>query len=152
MKADAQIHIIICTIHCPVIYYSILVYTSNNIFQVSWIRKATHPIVLSSGAVTFTSDSRVSVINLPGTEDWVLNIDMARTSDRGHYECQVNTDPKINLGFRLNVLRKSIYFFKITFNFFCKNFQLLTILCMASLNTLDIRKSNSCQGLKALGF
>lgn len=72
--------------------------------MVSWIRKATHPIVLSSGAVTFTSDSRVSVINLPGTEDWVLNIDMARTSDRGHYECQVNTDPKINLGFRLNVL------------------------------------------------
>jgi len=72
--------------------------------MVSWIRRATHPIVLSSGAVTFTSDSRVSVSNLPGTEDWVLNIDMARTSDRGHYECQVNTDPKINLGFRLNVL------------------------------------------------
>jgi len=72
--------------------------------MVSWIRRATHPIVLSSGAVTFTSDSRVSVSNLPGTEEWVLKIDMARTSDRGHYECQVNTDPKINLGFRLNVL------------------------------------------------
>ena len=28
-------------------------------FQVSWIRRATHPIVLSSGSVTFTSDSRV---------------------------------------------------------------------------------------------
>ena len=51
----------------------------------------------------------MSVSNLPGTEEWVLKIDMARTSDRGHYECQVNTDPKINLGFRLNVLRKSVY-------------------------------------------
>lgn len=72
--------------------------------RVSWIRRATHPIVLSSGSVTFTSDSRVSVKNPPGTEDWLLSVDMARPSDRGHYECQVNTDPKINLGFRLNVL------------------------------------------------
>eukprot|EP00092_Neocalanus_flemingeri_P023758 GFUD01025772.1.p1 GENE.GFUD01025772.1~~GFUD01025772.1.p1 ORF type:complete len:394 (+),score=66.89 GFUD01025772.1:129-1310(+) len=72
--------------------------------RVSWIRRATHPIVLSSGAVTFTSDSRVSVNNLPGTKDWVLNIDMVRTSDRGYYECQVNTDPKIVLKFRLNLL------------------------------------------------
>ena len=51
----------------------------------------------------------MSVSNLPGTEDWVLKIDMARTSDKGHYECQVNTDPKINLVFRLNVLCKSVY-------------------------------------------
>ena len=29
------------------------------ILQVSWIRRATHPIILSSGSVTFTSDSRV---------------------------------------------------------------------------------------------
>jgi len=72
--------------------------------RVSWIRRATHPIVLSSGSVTFTSDSRVSVTNAPGSEAWVLSIDMARRGDRGHYECQVNTDPKINLGFRLNVL------------------------------------------------
>lgn len=72
--------------------------------RVSWIRRATHPIVLSSGSVTFTSDSRVAVTNPRGTEDWVLTVDMARRGDRGSYECQVNTDPKINLGFRLNVL------------------------------------------------
>ena len=33
-------------------------------FQVSWIRRATHPIVLSSGSVTFTSDSRVCYLLL----------------------------------------------------------------------------------------
>ena len=27
-------------------------------------------------------------------------------TDKGHYECQVNTEPKINLGFWLNILRK----------------------------------------------
>ena len=72
---------------------------------VSWIRRDVHPVILSSGDVVFTSDPRISVTNPPGTEDWVLSIAQAMT-DRGHYECQVNTEPKINLGFRLNVLRK----------------------------------------------
>lgn len=36
-----------------------------------------------------TCDSRVRVTNSPGTEDWVLAVDMARRSDRGPYECQV---------------------------------------------------------------
>jgi len=61
-------------------------------------------VVLSSGAVTFTSDTRVLVTNPPGTDDWVLSIDLARMTDKGHYECQVNTEPKINLGFWLNIL------------------------------------------------
>ena len=73
---------------------------------VSWIRRGIHPVVLSSGDITFTSDTRFSVVNPPGTDDWVLSIDLARMSDRGHYECQVNTEPKINLGFWLNVLRE----------------------------------------------
>ena len=73
---------------------------------VSWIRRDVHPVILSSGDVVFTSDPRISVTNPPGTEDWVLSIAQARMTDRGHYECQVNTEPKINLGFRLNVLRK----------------------------------------------
>ena len=34
-------------------------------------------------------DSQVSVTNAPGSEAWVLSIDMARRGDRGHYECQV---------------------------------------------------------------
>ena len=29
-------------------------------------------------------------------------------TDKGHYECQVNTEPKINLGFWLNILRKLV--------------------------------------------
>ena len=74
--------------------------------MVSWIRRDVHPVILSSGDVVFTSDPRISVTNPPGTEDWVLSIAQARMTDRGHYECQVNTEPKINLGFRLNVLRK----------------------------------------------
>ena len=32
---------------------------------------------------------KVSVTNAPGSEAWVLSIDMARRGDRGHYECQV---------------------------------------------------------------
>jgi len=71
---------------------------------VSWIRRGVHPVVLSSGAITFTSDTRVSVSNPPATDDWVLSIDLARMTDKGHYECQVNTEPKINLGFWLNIL------------------------------------------------
>ena len=63
-------------------------------------------MVLSSGDITFTSDTRFNVINPPGTDDWVLSIDLTRMTDMGHYECQVNTEPKINLGFWLNVLRK----------------------------------------------
>ena len=45
--------------------------------------------------MTFTTfdylklDSQVSVTNAPGSEAWVLSIDMARRGDRGHYECQV---------------------------------------------------------------
>ena len=31
-------------------------------------------------------------------------------TDKGHYECQVNTEPKINLGFWLNILRKFVCF------------------------------------------
>lgn len=71
---------------------------------VSWIRRGIHPVVLSSGDITFTSDTRFSVLNPPGTDDWVLSINLARMSDLGHYECQVNTEPKINLGFWLNIL------------------------------------------------
>ena len=42
----------------------------------------------------------------PCLQVWDVAADRARLSDRGHYECQVNTEPKINLGFWLNVLRK----------------------------------------------
>ena len=31
---------------------------------------------------------RFSVVNPPGSDDWVLSIDLARMTDRGHYECQ----------------------------------------------------------------
>ncbi|XP_023341264.1 lachesin [Eurytemora carolleeae] len=72
--------------------------------QVSWIRKEKHPVILSSGTIAFTSDNRVSVSNHPATQDWELSIDRARTSDSGPYECQVNTDPKLNLGYNLRVV------------------------------------------------
>ena len=49
---------------------------------------------------------RFSVLNPPGSDDWVLSIELARMTDLGHYECQVNTEPKINLGFWLNILRE----------------------------------------------
>ena len=76
------------------------------ILQVSWIRRAKHPVVLSSGSVVFTSDKRVDVNNAAGTDHWTLAINSVKAKDEGIYECQVNTEPKMNLVFLLNIVRK----------------------------------------------
>jgi len=68
-------------------------------YTVSWIR-ATDVTVLSVGHLAFSSDSRISVVQVPrprlSASDWNLSIDNASLADDGMYECQVNTDPKIN--------------------------------------------------------
>lgn len=68
---------------------------------VSWIRKARHPVVLSSGTAVFTSDRRVRISH-PG-DAWRLKVDPVLRKDRGLYECQVNTRDKMSLVFKLNV-------------------------------------------------
>ncbi|KAK8744907.1 hypothetical protein OTU49_000681, partial [Cherax quadricarinatus] len=67
----------------------------------SWIRgRDLH--VLSSGAVTFSSDSRVSVSHLH--DSWTLTIRYTQPRDAGSYSCQVNTQPPIASWYNLTVV------------------------------------------------
>ena len=52
--------------------------------------------ILASGGVSHTSDARISTSADETLSDWQLQIDAAQTKDSGLYECQVNTEPKIN--------------------------------------------------------
>ncbi|XP_058805968.1 zwei Ig domain protein zig-8-like isoform X2 [Phymastichus coffea] len=71
---------------------------------VSWIRKRDLHI-LTSMALTYTSDERFSVIgNTETSDDWNLRIDYVQPRDEGIYECQVNTEPKIHRAVYLRVL------------------------------------------------
>jgi len=81
----------------------------KNLFQhytVSWIR-ASDVTVLSVGHLTFSSDERFSVLEIPrprlSASDWSLTVKNASVGDSGMYECQVNTDPKMNRKFHLTV-------------------------------------------------
>ncbi|EEB10800.1 conserved hypothetical protein [Pediculus humanus corporis] len=70
--------------------------------QVSWIRtKDLH--ILTSGPVTFTSDDRFTCNHDLESSDWSLKLKNSKIDDSGIYECQVNTDPKINRKIILNV-------------------------------------------------
>ncbi|XP_063218514.1 protein CEPU-1-like [Bacillus rossius redtenbacheri] len=69
---------------------------------VSWIRSRDLHI-LTSGALTYTSDSRFAVLHPQGSDSWTLRILGAQARDEGQYECQVNTDPKINFAVFLSV-------------------------------------------------
>jgi len=68
-------------------------------YTVSWIR-AEDVSVLSVGHLAFSSDKRISVVQVPrprlSASDWNLSIEGATLEDDGMYECQVNTEPKIN--------------------------------------------------------
>jgi len=84
----------------------------KNLFQhytVSWIR-ASDVTVLSVGHFTFSSDERFSVLEIPRprlvASDWSLTVKNASVDDSGMYECQVNTDPKMNRKFHLVVKGK----------------------------------------------
>merc|ERR1712013_386378 len=69
-----------------------------NTYTVSWIR-AGDVSVLSVGHLAFSSDKRISVVQVPrprlSASDWNLSIEGATLEDDGMYECQVNTEPKI---------------------------------------------------------
>ncbi|XP_053670868.1 uncharacterized protein LOC128721168 [Anopheles nili] len=69
---------------------------------VSWMRKRDLHI-LTSNIYTYTGDQRFSVIHPPDSDDWDLKIEYAQQKDSGIYECQVNTEPKINLAVNLDV-------------------------------------------------
>ncbi|PNF13670.1 hypothetical protein B7P43_G16773 [Cryptotermes secundus] len=73
--------------------------------QVSWIRKRDLHI-LTAGILTYTSDARFQVIRPDKSDNWTLQIKFPQERDSGIYECQVNTEPKMSLAFRLNVIGK----------------------------------------------
>lgn len=70
---------------------------------VSWIRKRDLHI-LTAGILTYTSDQRFQVIRPDKSDNWTLQIKFPQLRDSGVYECQVNTEPKMSLPFRLNVI------------------------------------------------
>lgn len=78
---------------------------ADNLFQVSWIRKRDLHI-LTAGIFTYTSDQRFQVIRPEKSDNWTLQIRFPQLRDSGVYECQVNTEPKMSLPFRLNVVGK----------------------------------------------
>ncbi|XP_049792342.1 uncharacterized protein LOC126199464 [Schistocerca nitens] len=70
--------------------------------QVSWMRKRDLHI-LTSSIFTYTGDARFNVMHPEGTDEWNLRIEYVQPRDAGIYECQVNTEPKINMAVLLNV-------------------------------------------------
>lgn len=77
-------------------------FLSPTSLQVSWMRKRDLHI-LTSDIHTYTGDQRFSVLHPPDSDDWDLKIEYAQQKDSGIYECQVNTEPKINLAILLDV-------------------------------------------------
>uniref|UniRef100_A0A1A9WQB3 Ig-like domain-containing protein n=1 Tax=Glossina brevipalpis TaxID=37001 RepID=A0A1A9WQB3_9MUSC len=69
---------------------------------VSWMRKRDLHI-LTTNIYTYTGDQRFAVVHPPGSDDWDLKVEYAQQRDTGIYECQVNTEPKINLAVMLEV-------------------------------------------------
>ncbi|XP_053981455.1 zwei Ig domain protein zig-8-like isoform X3 [Hylaeus volcanicus] len=69
---------------------------------VSWIRKRDLHI-LTSSIYAYTGDERFSVKHPETSNEWTLKIAYVQERDAGVYECQVNTEPKMNLAFVLRV-------------------------------------------------
>ncbi|KAI5726265.1 hypothetical protein M8J77_026105 [Diaphorina citri] len=70
---------------------------------VSWIRKRDLHI-LTVGILTYTNDLRFTSLHSDGSDEWTLKIASSQLRDSGTYECQVSTEPKISIGYKLNVV------------------------------------------------
>jgi hypothetical protein len=64
--------------------------------------------ILTSSIFTYTGDARFGVIHPEASDEWNLRVEYVQKRDAGIYECQVNTEPKINLAILLNVEGKNI--------------------------------------------
>lgn len=64
--------------------------------------------ILTSNIHTYTGDGRFSITHPENSDEWNLKIDYVQRRDAGIYECQVNTEPKINMAILLNVEGKRI--------------------------------------------
>jgi len=74
-------------LHCPVINSGDRAVSYPSI---SWIRLRDWHI-LTTGVLTYTSDSRFQVLHKEGSYDWVLQIKYVQERDAGEYDCQVST-------------------------------------------------------------
>lgn len=63
--------------------------------------------ILSSSIYVYTGDERFSVKHPEASDQWTLKIEFVQLRDAGVYECQVNTEPKMNLAFALIVEGKA---------------------------------------------
>lgn len=59
--------------------------------------------ILTSHIFTYTGDARFSVLHPEPSDDWDLKIEYVQPRDAGVYECQINTEPKINMAVVLSV-------------------------------------------------
>jgi len=84
-------------LHCPVVNSGDRAVSYPSI---SWIRMRDWHI-LTNGALTYTSDSRFSVLHKEGTFDWVLQVKYVQERDAGLYECQVST--------RTGIITRKVY-------------------------------------------
>uniref|UniRef100_A0A182JL28 Ig-like domain-containing protein n=1 Tax=Anopheles atroparvus TaxID=41427 RepID=A0A182JL28_ANOAO len=75
--------------------------------DVAWIRQRDLHI-LTTGASTYTSDQRFQVIRQENSVNWTLQIKYPQVRDSGVYECQINTEPKMSLSYRLNVIGNTL--------------------------------------------
>ena len=76
-------------------------------FQVVWVRNSDSHI-LFIGDAKFVEDSRFSILHSSsaGVGYWTMRIQFATKEDKGDYECQISTSPKLSKIFKLNVISK----------------------------------------------
>nr|XP_043067879.1 V-set and immunoglobulin domain-containing protein 10 [Drosophila bipectinata] len=70
---------------------------------VSWIRQRDLHI-LTIGIMTYTNDQRFLARHIDNSDEWVLKVVSVQPRDAGVYECQVSTEPKISLAYKLVVV------------------------------------------------
>ncbi|XP_052864414.1 zwei Ig domain protein zig-8-like [Anopheles cruzii] len=104
--------------------------------SVSWIRKRDLHI-LSAGTAVYTSDERFQVIRSEKAENWTLQIKFAQQRDSGIYECQVNTEPKMSMAFRLNVVEAKAIILGPT-DLYVKMGSIVTLTCIISQGPHDL--------------
>lgn len=62
--------------------------------------------ILTVGILTYTNDQRFQSLHADSSDEWTLRITSPQPRDSGVYECQVSTEPKISLAFRLSIIGK----------------------------------------------
>ncbi|XP_063587130.1 hemicentin-2-like isoform X1 [Penaeus indicus] len=71
-------------------------------YTVSWVRGRDIRL-LTTGSITYTSDTRFVPFNPSGGQQWILKIHYVRLTDAGSYLCQVSTTPPITHAINLTV-------------------------------------------------